>query len=109
MCIRDRDNVLENSVQTEAAVRAVLDGLLFSSGSLNQPAGLLSGGEKVKLALAMLLVSASNVLLLDEPTNYLDLPSMEAVQEQIRSYEGTVLYLSLIHIYPAGKRRGVRL
>lgn len=88
------DNVLENSVQTEAAVRAVLDGLLFSPGSLNQPAGLLSGGEKVKLALAMLLVSASNVLLLDEPTNYLDLPSMEAVQEQIRSYEGTVLYVS---------------
>lgn len=96
--IRPERSVLENarrdSVQNENAVRAVLARLLFREDDVHKPAGVLSGGERIKLSLAMLIVSGCNVLLLDEPTNYLDLPSMEAVQQMLREYEGSVLLVS---------------
>ncbi|NLG30771.1 MAG: ATP-binding cassette domain-containing protein, partial [Clostridiaceae bacterium] len=55
---------------------------------------LLSGGEKIRLSFAMLFVSDANVLVLDEPTNFLDLPSLEAIENMLLDYEGTMLFVS---------------
>jgi ATPase subunit of ABC transporter with duplicated ATPase domains len=59
-----------------------------------QEAGSLSGGEKTKLALAMLMVGRHNVLLLDEPTNNLDPPSRDAVAEALSSWKGSIIFVS---------------
>src|SRR5690606_26079040 len=56
--------------------------------------GVLSGGERIKVSFAKLLVSKTNVLLLDEPTNYLDMQSIEALENVLKEYEGTVLFVS---------------
>jgi macrolide transport system ATP-binding/permease protein len=87
-------NAMRDSVQREPVVRSVLARLLFGRTTVNKPAGVLSGGERIKLSLAKLLVSASNVLMLDEPTNYLDMPSIEVLQSIICEYEGTILFVS---------------
>lgn len=88
------ENALLRSVQTENTVRTVLARLLFRGDAVCKPAAVLSGGERVKLSLAQLLVSGANVLLLDEVTNYLDLPSIEAVQELLSDYPGVLLFIS---------------
>ncbi|MGZ5418184.1 MAG: ABC-F family ATP-binding cassette domain-containing protein [Nocardioides sp.] len=77
---------------TEA--RSVLGSFLFSGDDAAQPAAVLSGGEKTRLALAILVVSSANVLLLDEPTNNLDPASREEVLAAIRSYEGAIILVT---------------
>ena len=64
----------------------MLGSFLFSGDDVEKPAGALSGGEKTRLALAVLVVSGANVLLLDEPTNNLDPASREEVLGALRSY-----------------------
>ena len=61
---------------------------------MHKPAGVLSGGEKTRLALAMLVVSSANVLLLDEPTNNLDPASREQILDALGHYEGAVVLVS---------------
>ena len=75
-------------------VRKVLGSFLFSGDDVDKPARVLSGGEKTRLALATLVVSAANVLLLDEPTNNLDPASREEVLAALRSYEGAVVLVT---------------
>ncbi|WP_436787414.1 ABC-F family ATP-binding cassette domain-containing protein [Yinghuangia sp. YIM S10712] len=75
-------------------VRKVLGSFLFSGDDVDKPAGVLSGGEKTRLALATLVVSAANVLLLDEPTNNLDPASREEVLSALRSYAGAVVLVT---------------
>ncbi|GAA4953499.1 MAG: ABC-F family ATP-binding cassette domain-containing protein [Streptomycetaceae bacterium] len=75
-------------------VRKVLGSFLFSGDDVDKPAAVLSGGEKTRLALATLVVSAANVLLLDEPTNNLDPASREEVLGALRSYEGAVVLVT---------------
>ncbi|HEX3020810.1 MAG TPA: ATP-binding cassette domain-containing protein, partial [Lachnospiraceae bacterium] len=70
------ENVRKDSIQKEEVDRSVLARLLFSSDMLLKRAEVLSGGERIKLALAKLFVSNANVLILDEPTNFLDMPSI---------------------------------
>ena len=78
----------------ETQVRSVLGSFLFSGDDVDKPAGVLSGGEKTRLALATLVVSGANVLLLDEPTNNLDPASRGEVLEALRSYAGAVVLVT---------------
>lgn len=88
------ESVMKVSVQNESISRAVLAQLLFSSRDIYKPVHILSGGEKIRLCFARLFVSAANVLILDEPTNYLDIPSVEALEQMFTQYEGTMLFAS---------------
>ncbi|MCP9946284.1 ATP-binding cassette domain-containing protein [Streptomyces somaliensis] len=75
-------------------VRKVLGSFLFSGDDVDKPAGVLSGGEKTRLALATLVVSSANVLLLDEPTNNLDPASREEILGALRTYKGAVVLVT---------------
>jgi ATPase subunit of ABC transporter with duplicated ATPase domains len=79
---------------TDTEARSVLGSFLFSGDDAHKPAGVLSGGEKTRLALAILVVSSANVLLLDEPTNNLDPASREEVLAAIRSYQGAIVLVT---------------
>lgn len=79
---------------TDTQVRSVLGSFLFSGEDADKPARVLSGGEKTRLALATLVVSAANVLLLDEPTNNLDPASREEILAALRTYAGAVVLVS---------------
>jgi ATPase subunit of ABC transporter with duplicated ATPase domains len=79
---------------TDTEARSVLGSFLFSGDDATKPAGVLSGGEKTRLALAILVVSSANVLLLDEPTNNLDPASREEVLAAIRGYEGAIILVT---------------
>jgi ATPase subunit of ABC transporter with duplicated ATPase domains len=79
---------------TDTQVRTVLGSFLFSGDDAQKPAGVLSGGEKTRLALATLVVSGANVLLLDEPTNNLDPASREEVLDALRRYEGAIILVT---------------
>ena len=74
--------------------RKTLGSFLFSGDDVHKPARVLSGGEKTRLSLAMLVVSAANVLLLDEPTNNLDPASREEILGALRTYKGAVVLVS---------------
>lgn len=78
----------------DTQVRSVLGSFLFSGEDAHKNAGVLSGGEKTRLALAMLVVSAANVLLLDEPTNNLDPASRQEILNALQRYEGAVVLVT---------------
>ena len=88
------ENVMEVSIQKEEIARTILARLLLSERDMKKKVSCLSGGERMKLAFARLFVSDVNLLILDEPTNYLDLPSIEALEELLQEYEGTLLFVS---------------
>ncbi len=78
----------------EVELRRILGSFLFSGDDVDKPAGVLSGGEKTRLALAMLVVSSANVLLLDEPTNNLDPASRVEVLQALRTFRGAVVLVT---------------
>ena len=91
--------VLENMQKAapqlaDTDARKVLGSFLFSGDDVNKPAGVLSGGEKTRLALASLVVSSANVLLLDEPTNNLDPASREEILRALSTFTGAVVLVS---------------
>jgi ATPase subunit of ABC transporter with duplicated ATPase domains len=79
---------------TDTETRSVLGSFLFSGDDVQKPARVLSGGEKTRLALAILVVSSANVLLLDEPTNNLDPASRDEVLAAIRGYQGAIVLVT---------------
>jgi ATPase subunit of ABC transporter with duplicated ATPase domains len=89
------DNVRAASPDTpDPELRRVLGAFLFSGDTADQRAGTLSGGEKTRLALAILVSSSANVLLLDEPTNNLDPASRAEVLRALSSYKGAVVLVT---------------
>lgn len=94
-----RRTVLENLALaaphlTPGEARSVLGAFLFTGDDAGKPAGVLSGGEKTRLALAGLVHSGANVLLLDEPTNNLDHASRAEVLDAVGSYPGAIVMVT---------------
>jgi ATP-binding cassette subfamily F protein 3 len=79
---------------TPAKARALLGRFLFSGEDAEKPLDGLSGGERRRLSLAILVQSGANVLILDEPTNHLDLDSREALEEALSEFPGSLLLVS---------------
>jgi ATP-binding cassette subfamily F protein 3 len=73
---------------------SLLGRFLFRYDQMRQPVGTLSGGERTRLQLCLLMLSGANCLLLDEPTNHLDIESMEVLEAALESYDGTVIVIS---------------
>ncbi|MFT2017292.1 ABC-F family ATP-binding cassette domain-containing protein [Streptomyces sp. 796.1] len=90
-----RENLAEAAPQlTDGEVRRVLGSFLFAGDDADKPAGVLSGGEKTRLALAGLVHSGANVLLLDEPTNNLDPASRDEVLTAVATYPGAIVMVT---------------
>ncbi len=79
---------------TNLELRNVLAAFMFTGDDVEKQIGKLSGGERGRVSLAKLMLSNANFLILDEPTNHLDMQSKEILEEAVRNYTGTVLYVS---------------
>jgi ATPase subunit of ABC transporter with duplicated ATPase domains len=78
----------------ETKVRQLMADYLFTAGDANIPVQQLSGGQKARLQLIDMLADSPSLLVLDEPTNHLDLPSIEELENALKSYSGAILYIS---------------
>lgn len=79
---------------TQTEVRNILGGFLFTGDEVFKKVSMLSGGEKVRLALAGIFRTCPNMLVLDEPTNHMDIVGKEALEDMLRDYTGTILFVS---------------
>lgn len=88
------ENVSCTSKHQETLIRTILARMHFFRDDVYKPVDVLSGGERVKVALTKLFVSDINTLILDEPTNFLDIEALEALESLLKEYEGTVIFVS---------------
>lgn len=88
------ENVIETSIYPEHLVRLLLARLLFRGDEIYKRVAVLSGGEKVKVSFAKILLQDINLLLLDEPTNYLDIDTLEVMEDTLKDYDRTLLFIS---------------
>ena len=88
------DNILESSSENETFIRIILSRFLFRENDVYKRVSILSGGEKVRVALCKIILSDNNLLILDEPTNYLDIQSMEALEEALKNSNKTMIIVS---------------
>ena len=79
---------------TQSQVRSLLGSFCFSNDSVFKEVGNLSGGEKARLALALMLLMPCNLVVLDEPTNHLDIPAKQMLEDSLIDYDGAVLVVS---------------
>ncbi|WP_375481477.1 ABC-F family ATP-binding cassette domain-containing protein [uncultured Jatrophihabitans sp.] len=92
--MRSSASAVGRSDLNDTDLRKILGAFLFSGDDVDKPAGVLSGGEKTRLALAMLVTGAANVLLLDEPTNNLDPVSREQVLDALHTFAGAIVLVT---------------
>lgn len=97
-------NIYENAKalcpkKTEQQIRAFLGAFLFASEDIKKKVGVLSGGEKNRVAMSIVLMQDANFLLLDEPTNHLDMPSKEILIKALSEFTGTILFVSHDHYF----------
>src|SRR5918998_432664 len=94
----EEKTVLEETMEATGLdapdARDLLGAFLFSGNDVFKKVSTLSGGEKNRLSLAEIVVSGANLLLLDEPTNNLDIPALEALEEALLEYRGTMFFIS---------------
>ena len=83
--------------QTETFLRGFLGRMLFSGEEVNKKPSVLSGGEKVRCMLSKMMLTSANVLLLDEPTNHLDLESIQALNDGLIAFKGSMIFTSHDH------------
>ncbi|MCP5096233.1 MAG: ATP-binding cassette domain-containing protein [Chloroflexi bacterium] len=88
------DELLTHRAMSETDARSYLAQYLFRGDDVFKLVGDLSGGERGRLALALLALNGANFLLLDEPTNHLDIPSQEVLQEVLERFDGTIVLVS---------------
>lgn len=98
-CLREYDRLLEKFQKADGYKKkseciGILSGMAFDESYYNKSVKTLSGGEKTRLALGMLLFRAPNVLFLDEPTNHLDIGTVKWLEQYLKSYKGTVVTVS---------------
>ena len=79
---------------SRGVVQNILGSMLFSGDDVDKKVGVLSGGEKTRVVLARIIANPVNLLILDEPTNHLDIRSREMLLEALKSFDGTILFVS---------------
>lgn len=88
------ENVMDGSIYQETFARTLLARLLFRREEVHKPVSVLSGGERVKVSFAKILLQDINLLILDEPTNYMDINSLKVIEEALQNYDKTLLFVS---------------
>jgi ATP-binding cassette subfamily F protein 3 len=88
------EEVSSNCSATEQEVRNMLGAFLFPSGAMYKKTGVLSGGERNRVAMVKVLLQRANFIMLDEPTNHLDIETKEIILMALQKYEGTILFVS---------------
>lgn len=88
------ENVMESSIYTENFARLLLARLLFKGEMVYKKIDILSGGERVKVSLAKILLQDINLMILDEPTNYMDIDALEVIEETLKKYDRTLFFVS---------------
>ena len=83
-----------HKTQNEQAIRTMLGQVLLTGDNVYKQVGVVSGGERAKLAFAVMMMEKGNVLVLDEPTNHLDLDTKETLEKGLLEFEGTILFVS---------------
>ncbi|MCR8668611.1 ATP-binding cassette domain-containing protein [Aestuariibaculum sp. M13] len=86
------DEVAEGDIRTQ--IKNILGGFMFKGDDIDKKVGVLSGGEKTRLAMVKLLLEPVNLLILDEPTNHLDLKSKDVLKEALKNFDGTLILVS---------------
>ena len=86
------DQVAVGDIRTQ--IKNILGRFMFSGDAIDKKVGLLSGGEKTRLAMVKLLLDPVNVLILDEPTNHLDIKSKDVLKEALQNFDGTLILVS---------------
>ena len=87
-------NVMKNSIYPEDFARLLLARLLFKGEDVYKKVNILSGGERVKVSFAKIILQDINLLILDEPTNYMDIDALEVIEETLKNYDRTLLIVS---------------